>query len=187
MTIAIFGASGATGNLLTERSLAAGHNVTALLRTPANFPLRDKVKFVHGSAFDPAPSARLSKGQTSSSRPWEQLSLRKENVLPRAVPLIVDAMRQTGVRRIIVLGSAGALPPRSTNNRPGAAGSSRTSSTPLPQVARGRTDLPVRPLAAAWTGPWSCRRCSPTAQPGATTASTAKPSRATAAASPAQT
>jgi putative NADH-flavin reductase len=31
-------------------------------------------------------------------------------VLPRAVPIIVEAMRQTGVRRIIVLGSAGALP-----------------------------------------------------------------------------
>ena len=36
--------------------------------------------------------------------------LRNENVLPRVVPFIVDAMRQAGVRRIIVLGSAGALP-----------------------------------------------------------------------------
>jgi putative NADH-flavin reductase len=36
-------------------------------------------------------------------------SLKKEDVLERAVPLIVAAMKQTGVRRIIVLGSAGAL------------------------------------------------------------------------------
>jgi len=35
--------------------------------------------------------------------------LGKEDVLERAVPLIVEAMRQTGVRRIIALGSAGAL------------------------------------------------------------------------------
>jgi len=37
-------------------------------------------------------------------------SLKKEDVLERAVPLIISAMQQTGVRRIIVLGSAGALP-----------------------------------------------------------------------------
>ena len=40
MKIAIFGASGATGRLLTKRCLAAGHQVTALLRTPETFPLR---------------------------------------------------------------------------------------------------------------------------------------------------
>ena len=37
-------------------------------------------------------------------------SLKKEDVLERGVPLIVAAMQQTGVRRIIALGSAGALP-----------------------------------------------------------------------------
>ncbi len=37
-------------------------------------------------------------------------SLKREDVLERAVPLIVAAMQQTGVRRIIALGSAGALP-----------------------------------------------------------------------------
>jgi putative NADH-flavin reductase len=36
-------------------------------------------------------------------------SLRREEVLERAVPLIVEAMQQSGVRRIIALGSAGAL------------------------------------------------------------------------------
>jgi putative NADH-flavin reductase len=36
-------------------------------------------------------------------------SLKKEDVLERAVPLIVEAMRAEGVRRMIALGSAGAL------------------------------------------------------------------------------
>jgi putative NADH-flavin reductase len=36
-------------------------------------------------------------------------SLRKEEVLERAVPLIVAAMQKAGVKRIIALGSAGAL------------------------------------------------------------------------------
>ena len=46
MNIAIFGASGATGNLLTERCLAGNHNVTALLRTPEKFPFRDRVRVI---------------------------------------------------------------------------------------------------------------------------------------------
>ena len=37
MKVSIFGASGATGILLTERCLAAGYEVTALVRTPERF------------------------------------------------------------------------------------------------------------------------------------------------------
>jgi putative NADH-flavin reductase len=74
LNIAIFGASGATGNLLTERCLAKHDHVTALLRTPEKFLLRDHVRVIQGSPFDLA------------------------------------SVRQTKpVRRIIVLGSAGAL------------------------------------------------------------------------------
>ncbi len=111
MNIAIFGASGATGKLLTERCLAAGHHVTALVRTPANFALRSSVKVVHGSAFDHAPVLETVEGaDVVLSAVGAHSPLRNENVLPRVVPFIVDAMRQAGVRRIIVLGSAGALP-----------------------------------------------------------------------------
>jgi putative NADH-flavin reductase len=111
MNVAIFGASGATGRLLTERSLAAGHNVKALLRTPAKFPLSGKVKVVQGSAFDLTPVLETVEGAgVVISALGAHSPLRNENVLPRVVPFIVDAMRQTGVRRIIVLGSAGALP-----------------------------------------------------------------------------
>lgn len=53
-------------------------------------------------------SARLSKVQTLFSALGAR-SLKKEDVLERAIPLIIAAMQQTGVRRIIVLGSAGAL------------------------------------------------------------------------------
>src|SRR5271155_2350784 len=53
MQIAVFGASGRTGNLLTERALAGGHTVASLLRRPAEFPFRDRVRVVAGDAFDP--------------------------------------------------------------------------------------------------------------------------------------
>jgi len=110
MKVSIFGASGGTGGLLTERCLAAGYEVTALARTPASFAFRDRVRVVEGSAFDPAAVRQTVEGADVVLSTLGARSLKKEDVLERAVPLIVAAMQENGVRRIIVLGSAGALP-----------------------------------------------------------------------------
>jgi putative NADH-flavin reductase len=118
MNIAIFGAGGATGTLLTERCLAAGYSVTALLRRPEKCRLRDKVHVIQGSVFDPSPVREtVEDADVVLSTLGAHSPLRNENVLPRAVPRIVEAMKQTKVRRIIVLGSAGALPD-SLNKQP---------------------------------------------------------------------
>jgi putative NADH-flavin reductase len=109
MKVSIFGASGATGRLLTDRCHAAGYQVTALLRSPERFPLRERVRVVAGSAFDPIAVRQAVEGVDVVLSALGARSWRKEDVLERAVPLIVTAMRQTGVSRIIVLGSAGAL------------------------------------------------------------------------------
>ncbi|MBB5318489.1 NAD(P)-dependent oxidoreductase [Tunturibacter empetritectus] len=114
MKIALFGASGATGRLLTQRCLAAGYQVTALLRTPETFPLRDRVQVIQGSAFDPNPVRQTIADADVVLSALGANSLKKEDVLEHAVPQIVAAMQETStqpkpVRRIIVLGSAGAL------------------------------------------------------------------------------
>jgi len=109
MKIALFGASGGTGTLLTNRCLAAGHQVTALLRSPDTFPLRNKVDVVYGDACDPHAVLETIKGSDAVLSALGARSLGKEDVLERGVPNIITAMQQTGVRRIIVLGSAGAL------------------------------------------------------------------------------
>jgi putative NADH-flavin reductase len=115
MNIAIFGASGATGRLLTQRCLAANYHVTALLRTPEKFSLRDRVQVVQGSPFDLLTVHRTIEAADVVLSALGANSLKKEDVLERAIPQIVAAMQQTAsqpkpVRRIIVLGSAGALP-----------------------------------------------------------------------------
>src|SRR6266403_3406961 len=115
MNITIFGASGATGTLLTERCLIAGHNVTALLRTPEKFPLRNQVHVIQGSPFDLASVGQTIEGADVVLSALGAKSLKKEDVLERAVPQIIAAMQESlsrakPVRRIIVLGSAGALP-----------------------------------------------------------------------------
>src|SRR5580704_11762412 len=100
MTIAIFGASGATGQLLMKRCLDAGYGVTALLRRPDSFPFRDQVRLVQGSAFDAAAVRETVDGADVVLSALGARSLKKEDVLEQAVPLIVAAMKQTGVRRI---------------------------------------------------------------------------------------
>jgi putative NADH-flavin reductase len=109
MNIAIFGASGATGKLLTQRSLAAGHTLSALVRTPENFPYASRVRVVQGSAFDPAAIAdTLAGADVVFSALGAKSPFKKEDVLERAVPLIVKSMSEHGIKRIIALGSAGA-------------------------------------------------------------------------------
>lgn len=108
MNVSIFGASGATGLLLTERCLAAGHSVTALLRTPQSFPYRDRVRVVAGDAFDAARVGETVEGAEVVLSALGARSLKREDVLERAIPLVVAAMQQAGVRRIVALGSAGA-------------------------------------------------------------------------------
>ena len=126
MKIAIFGASGATGKLLTQRCIRVGHEVTALFRDPpshflfarpaspgAQQPL--KFKIVRGSPFDLATVRETIADADVVLSALGANSLKKEDVLERAIPQIITAMQETTtgpkpVRRIIVLGSAGALP-----------------------------------------------------------------------------
>ncbi len=110
MKIALFGASGGTGLLLTKRCLAAGHQVTALLRSPDIFPFCDKVEVIYGDACDPHAILETVKGADVVLSALGARSYGKEDVLERGVPNIIAAMQETGVRRIIVLGSAGAIP-----------------------------------------------------------------------------
>jgi putative NADH-flavin reductase len=95
--------------LLTERCLAAGYEVAALLRRPAEFAYAGQVRVVEGTAFDVAAVRQTVAGADVVMSALGARSLKKEDVLERAVPLIVSAMKEAGVRRIIVLGSAGAL------------------------------------------------------------------------------
>lgn len=110
MKIAIFGATGATGLLLTERCLAAGHTVKALTRNPATYPYADRTEVIQGDSKDPEAVRKTIAGVDLVLSALGARSLKKEDILEDSLPLIVAAMHQAGVRRIITLGSAGALP-----------------------------------------------------------------------------
>ena len=112
---------------MTERCLAAGYEVSALLRKPEEFRLADRVRVVKGSAFEVEDVMHALDGsQLVLSALGAHSPLRNENVLPRAIPTIVAAMQQVGPKRIIALGSAGALPD-SLKKQPAWARTPRTS------------------------------------------------------------
>lgn len=109
LKVAVFGASGRTGRLLVERCLAAEYAVSALVRTPGKFGFWGLTNVVEGSVFDVGAVRRTVAGADVVLSALGARSLKKEDVLELAVPVIVEAMRAEGVRRIVALGSAGAL------------------------------------------------------------------------------
>jgi putative NADH-flavin reductase len=110
MNVTIFGATGATGKLLTERCLSAGYTVKILARDPRSFSLSGYVETIVGDAKDRDAVRQAVLGSEVVLSALGARSLRREDVLEDAVPLIVKSMQDHGVRRIITLGSAGALP-----------------------------------------------------------------------------
>jgi len=66
------------------------------------------MRVVEGSAFNAEAVQRTVEGADVVLSVLGARLLRREDVLERVVPLIVEEMQQSGVRRIIALGSAGA-------------------------------------------------------------------------------
>ncbi|MHA3022714.1 NAD(P)-dependent oxidoreductase [Mycobacterium sp. BMJ-28] len=108
MRLVIFGANGGTGRQLTRLALAAGHDVVAVTRAPANFPVTGPGLTVAGADVrDAAAVARVvggadavlsTLGVTFTREPVDTYSLGLTN--------IVAAMRAHGVTRLAVVSSS---------------------------------------------------------------------------------
>lgn len=107
-TIAVFGASGATGLALCEQALAAGHCVIAAVRRPQDFPIRhERLTARKADVSDSAGLADLIAGTNAVCSTLGAPYSRKEiTVYSQGALHIVAAMRETGVRRLVVV-SAG--------------------------------------------------------------------------------
>ncbi len=71
MRLTIFGATGGTGVRTVRRALDAGHDVTAVVRDPADLPsdLRACADVVRADVMDPAAIEEAVKGATPSCPP----------------------------------------------------------------------------------------------------------------------
>ena len=117
--ITIFGATGRTGKLLVEQALAAGYEVTAFVRNPANLTTKhERLTVVQGDATDAIAVEKAVQGAGAvisvMNTPGSQ-KIAKSKPLTLGTKNIVDAMKKYGVRRLII-SSAGIPQPNDMPN-----------------------------------------------------------------------
>lgn len=112
MRIVVFGANGQTGRLLAEQALAAGHDVAAVTRHPAGFPLtRDRLAVVHADVRDAQAADRAVEGADVVLSALGVPFTRKQITLySEGTGNIVAAMSRHGVKRLIVVSSSATEP-----------------------------------------------------------------------------
>jgi putative NADH-flavin reductase len=108
MKIALFGASGRTGKEVMIQSLVKGYHVKALVRNPEAIDIRDeKLEVVPGDVEDPHSVEKTVEGADAVLVALGMSSNSKATVLSEGTRNILAAMEKFGIKRIIVVSSAG--------------------------------------------------------------------------------
>lgn len=109
MRILILGATGRVGSLIVKHALRDGHEVTVLVRDPGKIQACEGLVINEGNACNVADIRRAVEGQDTII---SSLNTDKTTTLSESMPLIIEAMQEFGVRRIVTIGTAGILQSR---------------------------------------------------------------------------
>lgn len=103
MKLTIFGATGAAGTSLTGQALAAGHEVTAIVRDPARLdvPVHRRLRIVTANVMDPAAIAPALDGADAAISSIGPRGTGPTTVIADSVRSIIQAMDKTGTRRFV--------------------------------------------------------------------------------------
>jgi putative NADH-flavin reductase len=96
MKLTIFAATGGIGRHLLDQALAAGHDVTAVVRNPRTLPAGVRVVTADLAVASPADLEPAVAGADAVL----------SGIASRGTLAIVGAMRATGVRRVVVVSAA---------------------------------------------------------------------------------
>ena len=109
MQIAVFGATGGTGQQVVQQALAAGHSVTALVRDPSRLAAQDeRLTVVEGDVLDRAKVDETVSGADAVIVSLGNTSNNPDYIVSRGTEVIVDAMTAAGIpMRLIVVSSLG--------------------------------------------------------------------------------
>jgi putative NADH-flavin reductase len=106
MKVIVFGGTGTIGRLVVQQAVEQDHEVTLLTRSPSLVaPPDPRVHVIEGDVFDARAIAPAIAGQDAVV-----VTLgggRKGGVRARGTAAIIEAMRATGVRRLVVLSLIG--------------------------------------------------------------------------------
>lgn len=137
MRLTVFAATGGVGSRVVEQALAAGHEVTAVVRTPQ--AVSAEVPVVAADLTDPDPAA-LADAVAGADAVLSGLGPRGRAEIGIVAPgtrAIVDAMQTAGTRRLVAVSGAGVstVPtpsrPHPPRREPGAGWMNRYVNTPL--------------------------------------------------------
>ena len=103
MKLTIFGATGATGTTLTTQALAAGHDITAVVRDASRLTIPDhpRLRVVTADVMDPASISPAIEDADAVISAVGPRGAGPTTVIRDSVRSIVQAMEKTGTRRFV--------------------------------------------------------------------------------------
>lgn len=111
MNIALIGATGFVGTPILSELLSRGHKVTVLARNPGKLAPQPGLTVVTADALDASQVAKAVAGHDaviSAYNPgWGEPKIHDLHL--QASKAIVDGVKQSGVKRLLVVGGAGSL------------------------------------------------------------------------------
>jgi nucleoside-diphosphate-sugar epimerase len=114
MRLVVFGSNGPTGRLATARGLAADHSVVAVTRRPREFPLvHPRLTIVESDARERSAVMDAVEGADAVvSALGVPFTRHRVDTYSAGTANIVEAMRASGTRRLIVVSSTSVYPTR---------------------------------------------------------------------------
>lgn len=110
MNILILGGTGRVGSHIVSFALQDKHQVTTLVRTPEKLQRKDEnLTILQGNVLNKDDISRAMRGMDVVI---SALNTDGGNTLSVSMPLIIEAMENEGIKRIITVGTAGILQSR---------------------------------------------------------------------------
>jgi putative NADH-flavin reductase len=114
MNILILGATGRVGSQIVTYALHDRHHVTVLVRTPEKIQINNEnLTIFQGNVLNKDDIVRVMHGIDVVI---SALNTDGTTTLSESMPLIIEAMENEGIKRIITVGTAGILQSRTTPN-----------------------------------------------------------------------
>lgn len=109
MRLVVFGAAGKSGRQIVEQALEAGHEVTAFVRNPAAVSAgRPGLKVMRGDALEARSVSEAVAGQDAVLFAIGTNRRSTITVCADSTRNIISAMKEQGVRRLVILSAYGA-------------------------------------------------------------------------------
>ncbi|WLR51447.1 NAD(P)H-binding protein [Bacillus tianshenii] len=107
MKVLLLGATGRTGSVILDLFLKNNHSVHTLVRSPEKITETHKqMKIVEGNVLN---AEDLQQAITGCEAVVSALNTDGDHTISASMPLIIEAMKKEGIKRVVTIGTAGIL------------------------------------------------------------------------------